>query len=221
MRRTVIAAFVVLALAGTGAVQAAETSTNVEIAVEEDGDSVWTVTNTVELTDDDERDGFDRIAESDERTAEMGENVAAPFGRFADRAAGETGREMSVEVVSVEAVRNGDEGVVTVEISWGDFASVDGTAVRVDDVFEGGLSLEEGQVLTVRAPEGYVVSEHEAHEADVDEESVTWTGPVEIEEDVWVVFDLSEEESDDGEGLPGFTFVAALLAVSLVAYRLR
>jgi hypothetical protein len=131
---------------------------------------------------------------------------------------------MSVELVSADTDREGNTGAVIVRLEWSGFGTLDGDTgnVTVDDVFEGGLSLEEGQTVTVRAPDGYGVGNADAPGAEVNKSYVRWTGHVEVEEDVSVVFESTETDGEgDSEELPGFTAVAALVATAMVAYRLR
>ena len=225
MRRTVRVAAVGVALgllvaATSGAAVAqTESGTDVEVQVDESGDAVWTVTTTLELEGEDEQQAFDNM---DNQAA--AERTASRFRGFAERAENRTGRNMSVELVSADTDRERNTGTVTVGLEWAGFGTLDGDAgdVTVDDVFEGGLSLEEGQTVTLRAPDGYGVGNAEAPGAEVNESYVRWTGPVEVEEDVSVVFESTETDGEgDSEGLPGFTAVAALVVTGMVAYRLR
>jgi hypothetical protein len=205
------------AVSGTAAAQT-ESSTTVEVQVDGDGNAVWTVTTALELEGEEEQQAFDNM---DDQAA--AERTASRFQAFAERAENQTGRQMSVELVSSEAEREGNTGTVTVEFEWEGFGTVDGDTreVSIDDIFKGGLSLEEGQTVTVRAPEGYAVGNTTAPGAEVNESSVRWTGPVDVEEDVSVVFETGSDGEGGSEGLPGFTAVAALVATALVAHRIR
>ncbi|MFP4188425.1 MAG: DUF4897 domain-containing protein [Halobacteriales archaeon] len=214
-----VALCLLVAATSGAAVAQTESGTDVEVQVDESGDAVWTVTTTLELEGEDEQQAFDNM---DNQAA--AERAASRFQGFAERAENQTGREMSVELVSADTEREGNTGTVTVELEWAGFGTSDGDTgnVTVDDIFEGGLSLEEGMTVTVRAPDGYEVGNEDATGAEVNESYVRWTGPVEVEEDVSFVFESTGTDGEEGgEGLPGFTAVAALVATAMVAYRLR
>jgi hypothetical protein len=225
MRKDLVVACCLSILISTVAVSGAavaqtDTDTHVGIALESDGDAVWTVTTRVPLEDEAGRQAFDGLE------AEVaGANTTAMFEAFAERAENETGREMSVEMSSAETRRDGERGIVRVELIWEGFGTVDNRTGRVyvDDIFEGGLSLEEGQVVTLYAPDGYGVDTTNTT-ATADDRSVSWEGPVDLEEGVSVVFERNrtDDTGNEGEGLPGFGVSSSLLAVLLISYgRLR
>ncbi len=205
-----VAAALACALA-TG-VAAADT-TEIDVQVEEDGDAVWTVTTETALETEDERQGFQRIADDADRQANLAEDTRAQFAAFAERAGEHVDREMTVSDGSASASLDDDVGTTVVEFTWSGFGVVDEGSVTAGDVFEGGLSLDEGTTFTVHAPAGYVVADADAPEADVGESSVAWTGPVDFEDDVSITF--AEADADD-EGLPGFT--AAVAAIAFAAF---
>lgn len=206
-----------LALAGATGTAAADTTT-LEVQLNEDGDATWTVTTETPLESEDEVEGFQRIVDDQELQANLAENTRDRFAAFADRAGEEVDREMSVSDASAEASIEDDVGTTVVEFEWTGFASASEGSVTAGDVFAGGFSFDEGTTLTVHAPDGYVVADADAPEAEVGDTSVAWTGPVDFEEDVSVTFEPAE--GDGGEGLPGFTSVAALLAlVALAGFR--
>ncbi|MFP4633307.1 MAG: hypothetical protein ACLFMT_07735 [Halobacteriales archaeon] len=202
--------------AGTTAAQT-DSNTSIEIQIDENGDATWTVTSESQLESEDEVDGFERIVEDRTRRSEIGEDVTSRFDAFADRAEEEVDREMQVGETEVGAELEDDVGVVTVEFDWTAFASTEDGSVVAGDVFAGGLSLDEDTSLSLVAPENYVVDDSDAEGADVSDTSVTWNGPTEFEDDVVVRFVASEDTDGDGagsEGLPGFTTLAALTALS-------
>lgn len=222
--RRIGAAVVVFAVVATGVVGAqtvadAEEGTDVKIQVDGNGDAVWTVTTTVRLEGDDEVQAFE---EMDSQAA--AEETVSRFRRFADGAENQTGREMSVELTSSEKEHDNGVGTVIVGLDWDGFGTVDEETgdVYIDDVFKGGLSLEEGQTVRIQGPEGYGVGTSNVSGAEVNETSVRWDGPVEVEEEVSVVFENNASDAEEsGEGLPGFTVVAVLVATALVARTVR
>lgn len=201
-----------LAVAVSTGTAAADTTT-IDVQLNEDGDAAWTVTTETPLESDDEVEGFQSIVDDPQRQETLGENTRDRFAGFADRASSHVNRDMSVSDASVDASMDDDVGTTVVEFDWDRFASEDGGSVTAGDVFEGGFSFDEGTSLTIHAPEGYVVADADAPEAEIEETSVTWTGPVDFEGDVNVTF----EPAGGGEGLPGFTVLVALTALAAVA----
>jgi hypothetical protein len=182
----VVFGVVATGVAGAQTVADAEEGTDVEIQVDENGDSVWTVTTTVRLESDDEVQAFE---EMDSQAA--AEETVSRFRRFANRAENQTGREMSVELTSSEKEHENGVGIVIVGLDCDGFGTVDeeGDGVYIDDFFKGGLSLEEGQTVRIQGPEGYAVGASNVSEAEVNDTSVRWDGLVEVEKDVSVVFE--------------------------------
>lgn len=203
-----------LALAAATGTAAADTTT-IEVQLNEDGDATWTVTTETPLESEDEVEGFQNIVDDQERQTNLAEDTRDRFSAFADRASSDVDRDMSVSDASAEASIEDDVGITVVEFDWDRFASEEDGSVNVGDVFAGGFSFDEGTSMTVHAPEGYEVADADAPEAEADDTSVTWTGPVEFEGDVSVAFEPAE--GDGGEGLPGFTALVALVALLAVA----
>ncbi len=204
-----------LALAAATGTAAADTST-VDVQLMEDGDANLTVTTETLLESDDDVEVFQtRVVEDEQRKRNLGETTRDRFAAFADRAGAEVDREMSVSDASVDASIEDDVGTTVVEFEWTGFASASDGSVTAGDVFAGGFSFDEGTTLTVHAPYGYAVADADAPGADVGDASVTWAGPVDFEGDVSLRFEPAEP--DGGEGMPGFTSVAALLALVALA----
>lgn len=195
---------------GLAAAQQTDSSVDVEIEVTENGDAVWTVTNEVHLDTENERSAFDAMAENQSRLDEIALDTTTRFRNFADRASQQINRQMDVRMESVDATRENDTGRITVSFTWTNFAETTDNEVVVSDVFQGGLSLEEGQTLSVTGP--YPNVDLSASTGETRDSSAVWTGPVDVNDDVTITFS-QEEESGGGQGLPGFGIAAAVLAL--------
>ncbi|XGI84178.1 hypothetical protein ACEU6E_02705 [Halorutilales archaeon Cl-col2-1] len=206
--------------------------TDIQIDIDDNGDADLVIDNHVSLGTQSERRAFDSILSNQTRLDEMGAEAAAPFESFAERASEEVERDMSVSVESVEGTRDGETGTISITLSWENFGRVDDSRVYVGDVFEGGLSLSEGQSLSVVAPEGYSLSEGDSEipEGAVDGNTVTLEGPVEVDRTLGVVYVSEEgdggdggaegedsqadgEGAEDGNGMPGFGVVGVLASL--------
>lgn len=202
--------FVVVALALTVApatASAAESDVTLDVEVETDGDAVWLVTNELTLASDSERSAFDALKENQTRLDRLAGTTTARFRNFAERASQQIGRDMTVSRESVEASRNGDMGRVLVTFTWTNFAQTTDDEIVVGDVFSGGFSLEEGQVLRITGPSN---PELTAEEGSVEDGSVVWRGPVAVPENSTVTY---ARNGGIVRGLPGFGFTAAVLAL--------
>lgn len=166
---------------GQAAVAAQETDNTVtRVAVRADGDARWTVRYRTRLSTEADVEEY-RVFQRRFR-----ENTSQYLDPFAERirgvvagAANETGREMAARNVSArtdvqEVPRRW--GVVSFSFTWTNFARVEGDALVVGDVFEGGFFLATNDSLVVAAPEGYGVAAANPPPADAGDREVTWTG---------------------------------------------
>lgn len=205
---------------GLGAAQQTDSSVEVEIEVMENGEAVWTVTNEVHLDTENERSAFDDMKENQSRLDDLARDTTMRFRNFADRASQQINRQMDVRMESVDATREGSTGRITVTFTWTNFAETNDNEVVVSDVFQGGLSLDEGQTLTVTGP--YANVDLRASTGETKDSGAVWAGPVDVNDDVSITFS-QEDESGGGQGLPGFGIAAAVLALLafLVAARAK
>lgn len=209
-RKLLTVALLLTMTAGLTTAQPTDSSVDVEIEVQENGDAVWTITNEVTLDTESERQSFDELINNQTELNSLADSTTERFRNFADRASQQIDREMNVNRQSVDAEREGDTGRLTVEFTWTNFAeSTDGEVV-VGDVFQGGFSLDEGQTLTVTGP--YSNVDLDASAGETRDSSAVWTGLVDVNDDVTITFS-QEDESGDGQGLPGFGVAATILAL--------
>ena len=151
-----------------------------DVALQPDGDAVWSIRYRVRLDDENETAAFDSLE------ADVDENRSAFASRFADRmertvraAENATGREMAVRNVSVRTERQEIPqryGVLVYEFEWTNFAAVDDGSIHAGDAV-GGLFLDESTSLTVHWPDGYGLQSADPDPDDVGATSATWRGP--------------------------------------------
>jgi len=157
-------------------------ATVTRVRVLSNGTAVWSLTVRMRLASEDDEQAF--AAFQDEFAA----NRSAFLGDYRERMQGVvsaaetvTDREMSATAFTAET---GTEtvprrwGYVAYEFRWAGFASVENGTVRLGDVFEDGLFLEDEDILVVDSPDGH---EPTAVAPDPDETSngtLRWYGPV-------------------------------------------
>ncbi|MFD1526449.1 DUF7345 domain-containing protein [Halolamina salina] len=194
-RRTVVTVALALLLVGSGVGAAAEfpglqtgdvesDSVVLEAAIEEDGDARWTIEYRVALDDQNTTEAFESLQRDIEgNTSEYRSQFASRMRSTVATAENATGREMAVENVSVEATTSplsGEYGIVRYGFDWVGFADVSDDRLATGEVLTG-LFLDADTELTIRWPEGYVVSLVEPEPDREGERSVPWTGPREFD----------------------------------------
>jgi hypothetical protein len=210
----------------------------IEVDVDADGDTHWTVTWRFTLPDNDSRDQFDALA------AEFdGGGAAAELGtldtfRNASRQI-DADRSRSIRITNETWTSNrigtGENatGRLSLSFTWENFARVDGDRLIVDDALVtgdgntwfGGLTAD--QELIIRIPDGYGV-----FDANVDPQdgALRWNGPMDFDETTLRATFIGEgatpepDPSDDSNpalwgALGVFVVVVAAVAVFLVNRR--
>ena len=156
-------------------------ATVTDIQVLANGTAEWTLTIRMQL------DSEAAEAEFDAFRTEFEANRSTYLDSYRDRMMGVvtnaetvTGREMNATGFDVEV---GTEavprqwGYVTYRFHWEGFAAVEDGAVLVGDVFEGGLFLEENDILVVHAPEGHEPGAVDPSPDEMDSGELRWNGP--------------------------------------------
>lgn len=194
----------------------------IEVAVEPNGDAVWTIEYRVELATEEERRAFEDLrtdvgSDPENYTSRFRERMVST----ADAAENATGREMTITNTTVTAEREElpqSYGVVTYRFEWSNFAGVDGDRLLVGDAIDG-MFLDETSSLIVSWPDGYQLAETSPSPTETREGSVVWNGPIDFtggEPRVTIA-------PDDGAALPLLLVGAGLLVavVAVIAYRRR
>ncbi|HKJ58969.1 MAG TPA: hypothetical protein VKA37_07065, partial [Halobacteriales archaeon] len=155
-------------------------NTITRIVVHENGSATWTLQIRTRLeTDENESDyrAFqERFRENESRYID---DFRASITGIVGNAREVTGREMEATgfhaETSIQSIPR-RWGVVTFEFRWDGFAATDGDALRVGDVFQGGLFIAEGDSLEVVAPGGYRIEAVDPAPDETGDGAVTWTG---------------------------------------------
>lgn len=153
--------------------------TRIDVALESDGDAVWTLELWTRLEDDAAREAFaalqaDVANDSEAFVADFEERMAGTIAAASE----DTGREMTVREVSIstrtEAIPQ-EHGVLTYEFRWTAFAAVAGAELRAGDAVDAFL-LDPGTRLTVRWPAEFRAASIEPEPDDRSDAAATWRG---------------------------------------------
>ncbi|MDZ7688458.1 MAG: hypothetical protein U5J64_07030, partial [Halobacteriales archaeon] len=220
------------------------------LEIDAGGDAVFVLELRTVLDTDEKRAAFDEfVADVEENPEAAVSDFRGSVEPLVERASDETGREMSASNFTVETRREPvpvERGVVEYRFDWSGFAETDG-GIHAGDVLSGYI-LGDGDVLVLRAPNGYVVSSAEPTPDDVGAVA-RWEGRRDFADDQpRVVFEpVSDTETDDTEtatettnngggnvntdtnpdeetGIPVYVYAVALvvvLSVAAVVYRSR
>ncbi|RJX43310.1 hypothetical protein DM826_06805 [Halonotius aquaticus] len=196
----------------------AEPTTTFELALQPDRSADWTVTVTYDLRTDDQQAAFaDLAAAYRDGEAEFGPS-ASLYANLAARASEATGREMSVENPSYDAVRRGTTGRLELSFTWTNFLA-DAGEERL--IFNDALStpdgtwlstLSENQVLRITTPRGYAITSANVPFAD---NTVELEGPRRFSPDDHIR--ITFEESVLGAGSLRFVGIAVIIAAVIIA----
>ena len=191
------------------------------VAVEEDGDAVWTVEYRVRLDTESRETAFEEYrddVESDPATYR--ERFHNRMNATAGDGAAATGREMAIRNVTVTTDREElpqAYGVVTYRVRWTNFAATAGDRLVVGDALEG-LFLDNETTLVVEAPDGYEVSSATPAPSETRTDAVVWNGPTRFTTDEpRVRLAPADDGTDAGAGPPASPVLLAVAAVALAA----
>jgi hypothetical protein len=184
--------------------------------------ATWTVTVAYTLETADERTAFERYADA----YRAGETDAGPtadlFRNVAREASAATDRRMSVGNVSRTSRIDDGVGAVTLRFRWtAMLVRTDERTLRLDDavLLPGNRtwlgSLEPGQTLVLRTPEGYGVVESDAPAFELRNNSVVIEGPARVEGSLSITYRAADAGGDGGE-VPWALVAGAVVVGSVV-----
>ncbi|MGB9963422.1 helix-turn-helix transcriptional regulator [Halobacterium hubeiense] len=155
-------------------------------ALDEDGSAAWSFNYRMELATENETEAFEELqADVDANRSSYVDRFRARIASTVASAENATGRNMSVENVSVETrLQSGGEfsesyGFVEYTFEWEGFASTDGDRVVAGDALEG-FYLNEQTSLQLSWPDGYAAVDTDPPADDSTATSVRWSGPEEF-----------------------------------------
>lgn len=187
-------------------------STSIQIAVRPDGNADWTVQYRIDIGEGNTT-AFRQLQRRIERNPL---NYTGPFaeqmGEGASLAAAETGREMAIQNVTVEARElSTGFGVVTYRFTWTNFAAETDSGLVIGDALVGFFLGSEDTKLTIQWPAGYDLERVSPPPDEERPRAVIWQGPVEFAPDEPRV------AVSGGGPLPDLPVVLAVAALALVA----
>lgn len=158
-------------------------ATVTRIEIDENGTAYWSVTIRTRLENESDVEDYEVFQERFRADRE------AHVKRFERRMTGvvssaseATGRSMNASAfrarTSIQELPR-RWGTVTFSFRWTSFAAVDGDAIAVGDVFEGGLFLDDGDYLEVVPPAAYAPTTSPPPD-ETEGTTVVWSGPEEF-----------------------------------------
>ena len=153
-------------------------NTTFSLQLQADGDARWTITDRYALTDRNETDAFEGLAQRFvDGESEVGWEQA--FRAANDAASTATGREMAIRDVERDYTVDDRQGTLTLSFTWTDFAVIEDDRLVVEDAFNTTdgtwfRTLAEDQTLVITGPEGYDVTRSPT---GIDDGSLRFEGP--------------------------------------------
>lgn len=145
------------------------------------GTAEWSLTIRMQLDSDEAEEEFAAFQEvfRANRSAFI-DSYREPRADAVSDAENLTGREMTATAFDAETGTEAvvrQRGYVTYEFRWAGFAPVENETVRVGDVFETGLFLEENSILIIESPDGYEPTTVEPEPDETGNGELRWEGP--------------------------------------------
>ena len=194
------------------------------IDVETNGDATWTIEYRVRLATDEDEQAFESFREDLEADPEEYESrFHDRMVTTADAASDATGREMTIDDVSVSAERRElprEYGVVTYSFRWSNFAAVDDDRLVIGDAIEG-LFLDDETTLRIAWPAEYELLEASPTPSETRDRAVLWNGPIDFGDGEPRVAVGSASWSLLAIGVVGVGLLAVAGGVALLLYRRR
>ncbi|APW99043.1 hypothetical protein CHINAEXTREME_15235 [Halobiforma lacisalsi AJ5] len=212
-----LASVLVTPVAATTGIEDPDEST-VHVAVETTGDATVSLVTVYELSDETERAAFESLENDESAQHELRDRFAERMASVAD-GVGEDGAT-TITDESIDVRTEGERGIVTVSVTWTDFAETDGDTLVVAEPFASGF--EADQPLVVAGPDGSTI-ERVSHEPDEESEHrASWDAGTDLS-GFEMAFSLegvdteADGETETGAGagdkLPGFGVGVALVAI--------
>lgn len=193
-------------------------NTTLSLQIEADGDARWTVTDTYALENANDTRAFETLGRQ-YADGEIDTGWAQSFRGASGAASEATGRQMRLTNVSRDYRTTDDRGELVLSFTWTDFATTNGSRVRLQDGFNttGGTwlpRLYENQTLIISPPPGYgVTGLSGATPTDIDDSTIVFEGPRTFEPGFLTIV----YEGDQGQPLSGALPLVLAAVVVLLA----
>ena len=219
-----VAGLLLASLAGAPAVLANSGETADELIVEPspDGSVDMTLVLTYDLSDDDDADGFNSIANDESVQEELRDRFEDRMQTVAADTDDRVDRDVSVSdaEIDLETDEAADIGTVTLSIAWEQLAVVEDGALVLTEPFASGFQTD--QRMTVIAPDGYQFNSVNPDPTDSEDGEIRWGAGADLDGFEVVMHavdteaeDIDADDREDDETLPGFGLFVGL--VSLLA----
>lgn len=155
-------------------------NTITRISLTADGSATWEITLRTRLEND------SAVTEYERFQSQFRSNTSRYLDPFADRmtgvvAAANDSADREMRATNFEADTSIQEvprrwGIVSFRFTWTGFAAVDGDAVVVGDVFEGGFFIGDDDTLAITVPDGYAVADASPTPDELGDGAAEWRG---------------------------------------------
>jgi hypothetical protein len=200
-------------------------STHFIVNVYVDGSARWVVEHRYPLRSEDDVEAFRVVAANISK--ELSETYRLRLQTVIQEASRLTGRAMGLTEFAVhtstQTTVTGSVGIIVVEFVWTGFAATADGKISIGDVFVGGLSLDSGETLTLKIPEGYNAVDYSPKPDEVRDDSLVWYGPKSfMDRRPMVVFSKPSMSTEvvSGQGIVNnqlFVVLPSMIAVAVVS----
>lgn len=158
-----------------------EKPTVYKIELQRDGSAIWTVETRIKLESQADIDAFNQYKAYFE--ANKTSNLANFTARIKDIISGAStlsGRTMAVRdfdvFLTATSAPTGNYGVISYKFNWTNFAKIEGSDLKVGDVFAGGMYLSREEALVIYPPPQYEAKEISPKPDDSKDSALIWYG---------------------------------------------
>ena len=200
-------------------------STHFIVSVYVDGSARWVVEHRYPLRSEEDVEAFRVVAANVSK--ELSETYRLRLQTVIQEASKLTGRAMGLTEFAVhtstKTTVTGSVGIIVVEFVWTGFAATADGKISIGDVFVGGLSLDSGETLTLKIPEGYNAVDYSPKPDEVRDDSLVWYGPKSfMDRRPMVVFSKPSMSTEvvSGQGIVNnqlFVVLPSMIAVAVVS----
>jgi hypothetical protein len=200
-------------------------STHFIVSVYVDGSARWVVEHRYPLRSEEDVEAFRVVAANVSK--ELSETYRLRLQTVIQEASRLTGRAMGLTEFAVhtstQTTVTGSVGIIVVEFVWTGFAATADGKISVGDVFVGGLSLDSGETLTLKIPEGYNAVDYSPKPDEARDDSLVWYGPKSfMDRRPMVVFSKPSMSTEvvSGQGIVNnqlFVVLPSMIAVAVVS----
>lgn len=169
----------------------AEDEADYHVRLDESGNAIVTERMTYDLDNETEREAFEGLLTNETAQETVADRYENRTTALAENASDATGREMSIDRVSIVVSEADDVGVVTLTTSWTGLAAVDDDRVVVTEPFASGF--QPGVPTTVMAPRGYEVVAATPEPSTRTEREAIWDENATLQG-----FEFAAEPTDEG-----------------------